>query len=75
METSRENYMNMGVSEYVEDESFYDNARTNSKLFDNGKGIKWSEEEDDLLRDVVEKYGAKNWKKICRFIPGRTSTQ
>lgn len=67
--------MNTGTSDYVDEDSFYDKSRTYPKPFDSGKGIKWTEEEDDLLRDVVDKYGAKNWKKICRFIPGRTSTQ
>lgn len=36
---------------------------------------KWSEEEDKILTELVEKFGGKNWKKISQFIPGRNSIQ
>eukprot|EP01080_Neovahlkampfia_damariscottae_P002175 gene2175-2039_t len=35
----------------------------------------WSEEEDVLLTDAVEKYGGKNWKKIAEHLNGRTGVQ
>ncbi|KAF7132817.1 hypothetical protein RHSIM_Rhsim09G0091200 [Rhododendron simsii] len=35
----------------------------------------WTEEEDNLLSEVVEKYNGRNWKKIAECIPGRTDVQ
>eukprot|EP00744_Colponema_vietnamica_P001441 GILI01002385.1.p1 GENE.GILI01002385.1~~GILI01002385.1.p1 ORF type:complete len:517 (-),score=176.57 GILI01002385.1:320-1870(-) len=36
---------------------------------------KWSPEEDEMLRQVVAKYGGKQWKKISEQVPGRSSIQ
>jgi hypothetical protein len=35
----------------------------------------WSEEEDQLLREAVEKYGTEDWAKISMAVPGRTRIQ
>mmetsp|Transcript_22798 Transcript_22798/g.19815 ORF Transcript_22798/g.19815 Transcript_22798/m.19815 type:complete len:157 (+) Transcript_22798:252-722(+) len=35
----------------------------------------WSEEEDQLLLEYVEKYGQGRWSEISRMIPGRSSKQ
>ncbi|KAL9176127.1 hypothetical protein ABFS82_02G158800 [Erythranthe guttata] len=35
----------------------------------------WTEEEDDILGNAVEKFGGKSWKKIAEHLPGRTDTQ
>ncbi|KAI7983062.1 Transcription factor MYB3R-2 [Camellia lanceoleosa] len=35
----------------------------------------WTEEEDNLLSEVVRKFNGKNWKKIAECIPGRTDVQ
>jgi len=35
----------------------------------------WTPEEDELLKKVVRKYGAKNWKKIASFLKDRTDVQ
>lgn len=32
----------------------------------------WTAEEDSLLQDAVQKYEAKNWKKIAEDLNGRT---
>ena len=32
----------------------------------------WSPEEDDALRRLVERHGARNWTAIGREIPGRS---
>lgn len=32
----------------------------------------WSQEEDDLLRKMVERFGAKYWSTISNSIPGRS---
>lgn len=36
---------------------------------------KWSECEDDLLREAVDEFGGKNWKKIASKLRGRTDVQ
>jgi myb proto-oncogene protein len=36
---------------------------------------KWTEDEDDVLREAVGDYGGKSWKKIAARLPGRTDVQ
>jgi myb proto-oncogene protein len=36
---------------------------------------KWTAEEDNLLKDAVQRYGSKNWKYITAMVPGRTKIQ
>ena len=36
---------------------------------------KWTEEEDELLREAVANYGGKSWKKIAGRLSGRTDVQ
>ena len=36
---------------------------------------KWSEDEDELLRQAVDEFGGKNWKKIANKLQGRTDVQ
>jgi len=36
---------------------------------------KWTEEEDELLRQAVAEHSAKNWKKIASHLPDRTDVQ
>jgi len=36
---------------------------------------KWNPEEDDLLREAVQKYGGRNWKRISEILVGRTDVQ
>lgn len=36
-------------------------------------GGKWTTEEDNLLREIVEKHGAKSWKKVASLL-GSTRT-
>jgi hypothetical protein len=42
-----------------------------------GKRMKkyWQEEEDNLLRNMVEQNGPQNWKQIAAEVPGRTAKQ
>ena len=44
---------------------------------DLGKGSKgaWTFEEDDKLRNAVELYNAKDWKKIAQCVEGRSIQQ
>jgi hypothetical protein len=36
---------------------------------------KWTDEEDEVLKQVIDKFGPKNWKKIALHVPHRTSSQ
>ena len=36
---------------------------------------KWSADEDELLREAVNKYGGRNWKRISEAMSGRTDVQ
>ena len=43
-----------------------------------GKGIRknrWNEQEDEILRKMIEQHGARNWNLIARSIPGRNGKQ
>jgi myb proto-oncogene protein len=35
----------------------------------------WTKEEDDILRQMVEEHGAKNWSAIAAALPGRIGKQ
>lgn len=35
----------------------------------------WTAEEDELLRNAVQQYGGRNWKKISDMIADRTDVQ
>lgn len=39
------------------------------------KGQKWSKEEDDRLRMIVDEFGTKNWKLVASKIDGRDQGQ
>ncbi|KAL7510145.1 hypothetical protein ACHAXN_010650 [Cyclotella atomus] len=36
---------------------------------------KWTLKEDNILRRAVEEHGAKSWKNIAKFLPGRSEVQ
>jgi Myb-like DNA-binding domain len=36
---------------------------------------KWTEDEDDSLREAVSDYDGKSWKKVAARLPGRTDVQ
>ena len=36
---------------------------------------KWNAQEDELLREAVNRYGGRNWKKISECMSGRTDVQ
>jgi hypothetical protein len=35
----------------------------------------WSEQEDNLVRKLVEKYGPQRWSFIAKFVEGRLGKQ
>ncbi|OHT09032.1 r2r3-MYB transcription factor [Tritrichomonas foetus] len=39
------------------------------------KKSKWTNEEDELLRDAVHEHGEHSWKTIATMVPGRNSKQ
>jgi hypothetical protein len=40
-----------------------------------GRTDVWAIEDDNKLRDAVERHGEENWKPIAALLPGRTKTQ
>ncbi len=36
---------------------------------------KWTEDEDNQLRQAVKKHAGKNWKRIASHLPGRSDVQ
>ena len=61
-------------SEYDEEDSEVGSKKSKG-IHSSAKAGKWTEAEDELLRNTIQEHGAKNWKKICRYVPGRTSIQ
>ena len=39
------------------------------------KKNKWTPDEDNLLKDAVQKYGSQNWGTLAKYVPGRTGKQ
>ncbi|ETW04244.1 hypothetical protein, variant, partial [Aphanomyces invadans] len=37
--------------------------------------MRWTTEEDEMLRQAVETHGERNWKSIAEIVPGRNHTQ
>lgn len=42
---------------------------------DDKKGSRWTEAQDEALRQAVEKYGQRNWKSIAEEVEGRNHAQ
>jgi hypothetical protein len=40
-----------------------------------GRTGKWAEDEDNELRDAVQRHGSKDWSAIAALVPGRTKGQ
>lgn len=53
------------------------NKKKGSKKSKETKNIRggWTDEEDDHLRKLVEKFGAKKWSQIAQELPGRIGKQ
>lgn len=48
---------------------------TNDSNSDSTLKTKWSPEEDENLKILVNNFGKKDWKTIASFLPGRTDAQ
>lgn len=57
------------------DSDVYENSEGPDSVSKSPSKGKWSADEDELLRDAVERYGGKNWKKISEELAGRTDVQ
>ena len=88
---SNQSSINTSISpndKFEPSELFLDNTNTNNfvnlkSISDESKIIKepiikkgkWSQEEDNLLKKYVNKFGEGNWSKIEKFFIGRTRKQ
>ncbi|PIN11232.1 hypothetical protein CDL12_16169 [Handroanthus impetiginosus] len=62
------------VSSSSSDSSSDTSSLSGSKTLNNSERIKgpWSAEEDKILTRLVERYGARNWSLISKYIKGRS---
>lgn len=75
MEKDERGSNNFDEENFDEDDSYSNLSKGTKTKLGNLKSGKWTEQEDQTLKETIERYGAKNWKKIWRFVPGRTSIQ
>lgn len=68
-EEDDENFENEGENF---DENDDDDADAQGGRFSRGK---WTSEEDETLREAVQKHSGRNWKKISDCLEGRTDVQ
>lgn len=45
------------------------------RSLNNVQRIKWTPEEDEILKNAVNKYEGKNWKKIAEFFTNKNQVQ
>ncbi|KAK8884140.1 hypothetical protein M9Y10_043246 [Tritrichomonas musculus] len=45
------------------------------KSVSGAKKHKWSSEEDQMLRQAINRFGVDNWKSVALIVPGRTGKQ
>ncbi|XP_071795707.1 myb-related protein A-like [Asterias amurensis] len=53
-------------------DSFSQNDPNGKKLINRGR---WSKDEDETLRQTIDKYGSEDWKYIASFFPDRSEMQ
>jgi len=52
-----------------------DEANPSTDEFGSPSRGKWTEEEDNILRNAVKEHSGRNWKKISHLLEGRTDVQ
>jgi hypothetical protein len=52
-----------------------DDANPSLDEFGSPSRGKWTEEEDEILRNAVKEHSGRNWKKISNLLEGRTDVQ
>lgn len=63
------------VQNISQQDIFDKTAQTDAQSMQNIKRKKFSPEEDEQLKKLVEKMGSKKWGNIAKFMPGRTGRQ
>ncbi|XP_023662130.1 v-myb avian myeloblastosis viral oncogene homolog-like 2b isoform X1 [Paramormyrops kingsleyae] len=59
-----------------EEQVYQDTDSDVAEQRDSGKvKVKWTQDEDDYLRTLVQKFGPHDWKSIASFLPNRTEHQ
>lgn len=53
----------------------YNDSQFESKIMNKNHKFKFTENEDKMLTSLVDQHGAKNWKFISSFMPGRNTKQ
>ncbi|KAL7682350.1 putative Homeobox-like domain superfamily, myb-like transcription factor [Plasmopara halstedii] len=56
-------------------QSLYDTPSKAQKSLEEGKGKRWTPDQDDALRKAVEEFGQRNWKAIASRVGGRNHAQ
>ncbi|XP_018589677.1 v-myb avian myeloblastosis viral oncogene homolog-like 2b isoform X2 [Scleropages formosus] len=68
--------MIVNSSEEVEEQVSQDTDSDVAEQRDSGRvKVKWTQEEDDNLRTLVQNFGPHDWKTIASFLPNRTEHQ
>ncbi|XP_071779707.2 v-myb avian myeloblastosis viral oncogene homolog-like 2a [Centroberyx gerrardi] len=68
--------LNFSMEEDREDNLFIDTDSDSTDKKDGVKlKVKWTQEEDENLKILINNFGKKDWKTIASFLPGRTDYQ
>lgn len=68
--------ISLGQLAHIDDEKDPERSYDSRAIFKRRASMgKWTEEEDELLREAVADYGGKSWKKIAVRLSGRTDVQ
>ncbi|KAM3924004.1 myb-related protein B [Leptodactylus fuscus] len=65
----------MGRSDDLEDFHYQDTDSDVPEHRENRVKVKWTHEEDEMLRALVKTYGQGEWKQIASHMPNRTEQQ
>ncbi|XP_056405949.1 myb-related protein B [Hyla sarda] len=65
----------MGRSDDLDDLHYQDTDSDVPEHRENRVKVKWTHEEDELLRSLVKKFGQGEWKLIASHMPNRTEQQ
>lgn len=72
LKTKKSLYLTLAINN---NEPNVSNTQNFSACFEKHPYSKFTKEEDDLLKSIVQKIGPKNWRFIASLIPGRSPKQ